>query len=630
MTENKKKTFREILLGWGTKILLALLILSFGVWGIGDYVSPQQSNDVVATVGDSVITSAEFQSEVQFQVSQLQSVLGNNFTIQKAKAMGITSNVLNSLVERKVLSEGAREMGLIISDDLVSRKIRSDDRFKSQSGNFDRFRFNETMQRAGLSETGYIALYKGQLIQNQLLSGILNGQVVPKILVESLYKFRNEKRSMNFIKINHNSFRNIPVAQEEDLKKFHKDNSSQFTAPEYRSITLIQIQIKDIIGEIDVSDQEIKESYDDRIDEFKTAELRTIQQILVSNENKSKEIYNKIIAGHKFIDAAKKLAKLDPESLELGSLTRDQIPLKEISNTVFSLKKNIISKPIKSPLGWHILRVTNIKKAKQKVLSEVSRQIKKSIAEEKAVEALYNLSNKFEDELGGGSTIEEAAKRLNFKIRNIQALSADGNDLSDKKVPNIDPEVIQVAFNTEDGQDSTLTDLGDKGYFILRVNGITPPSLRVFEKIRDKIKIAWQLNQQSIAAEKKVKSLIDRMKGGTSLAEIANELKIKVQKSSEFLRTGAGLKIQLPGQLVSALFAAKRNEAVTASNDTVSYIAQINTIKSARSDADKKAAKALEKQLRENLKSDMSTQYANALREKLGVNIDNQAIQSAF
>ena len=56
----------------------------------------------------------------------------------------------------------------------------------------------------------------------------------------------------------------------------------------------------------------------------------------MSNENKSKEIYNKIIAGHKFIDAAKKLGKLDPESLELGSLTRDQIPLKEISNTVFS------------------------------------------------------------------------------------------------------------------------------------------------------------------------------------------------------------------------------------------------------------------------------------------------------
>ena len=630
MTENKKKTFREILLGWGTKILLALLILSFGVWGIGDYVSPQQSNDVVATVGDSVITSAEFQSEVQFQVSQLQSVLGNNFTIQKAKAMGITSNVLNSLVERKVLSEGAREMGLIISDDLVSRKIRSDDRFKSQSGNFDRFRFNETMQRAGLSETGYIALYKGQLIQNQLLSGILNGQVVPKILVEFLYKFRNEKRSMNFIKINHNSFRNIPVAQEEDLKKFHKDNSSQFTAPEYRAITLIQIQIKDIIGEIDVSDQEIKESYDDRIDEFKTAELRTIQQILVSNENKSKEIYNKIIAGHKFIDAAKKLAKLDPESLELGSLTRDQIPLNEISNTVFSLKKNIISKPIKSPLGWHILRVTNIKKAKQKVLSEVSQQIKKSIAEEKAVEALYNLSNKFEDELGGGSTIEEAAKRLNFKIRNIQAMNADGNDLSDKKVPNIDPAVIQVAFNTEDGQNSTLTDMGDKGYFILRVNAITPPSLRAFEKIRDKIQISWRLNQQSIAAEKKVKSLIDRIKGGTSLAEIANELKIKLQRSSEFLRTGAGLKIQLPGQLVSALFAAKKNEAVSASTEIVSYIAQINTIKSARPDADKKAAKALEKQLRENLKNDMSTQYANALREKLGVNIDNQAIQSAF
>ena len=619
-----------MLLGWGSKILLALLILSFGVWGIGDYVSPQQGKDIVANVGESVITLDEFRNEVQFQVSQLQSVLGNNFTAQKAKAMGITSNVLNSLIQRKIFSEGAKKMGLIISDDLVAQNIRNDVRFKSKGGGFDRLIFNETLQRAGLNEPGYISLYRGQIIQNQLLSGINNGQVVPRLLVNSLYKFRNEKRSMNIIKIKHSTFRDIPEASDSDLQKFHKKYAQQFTAPEYRAITLVQLQIKDIVGEINVSNREIQDSYNDRINEFKIPETRKIQQILVSNKIKSDEIYKKISEGNDFIKVAKNLANLDPKLVNIGTLARNQIPIRKVADTAFSLFQNGISKPIKSPLGWHILRVTKIKPAKQKMLSEVSNKLKKIIAEEKAVEVLYNLSNKFEDELGSGSSIAEAANRLNFKIRNIPALNAEGYDIANKKLSDLNPKIIQVAFNTEQDQDSALIDLGDTGYFILHVNSITPPLLKPFETIRTEVEKSWRLNQQAIAAEKKVRALIKRIKGGTKLTGIAVELKTKVEKSSEFLRTGAGLKMQVPGQLISSLFAAKNSEVVSASSNSNSFIAQIRTIKIANLDTNKKNFGAFKKRLLENIKNDISTQYSNALRKNLGVKIDNSAVESVF
>ena len=152
----KKKTFREAILGWGAKILLALLILSFGVWGIGDYVAPQQDAAAVATIGESEISGQEFQSEVQQQVNRLQGIFGANFTIQQAKSMGITQNVLQSLIQRNLFAEGAKSMGLLVSNDLVTREIRDDQRFKAQSGIFDRLRFTETIQRAGLSELSYI------------------------------------------------------------------------------------------------------------------------------------------------------------------------------------------------------------------------------------------------------------------------------------------------------------------------------------------------------------------------------------------------------------------------------------------------------------------------------------------
>jgi peptidyl-prolyl cis-trans isomerase D len=630
MSETKKKTFRERLLGWGVKVLLALLILSFGVWGIGDYVAPQQANVAIATVGKSEISIAEFQNEVQFQVSRLRAVLGDNFTEKRARAMGVTENVLNSLIQRKIFAEGANEMGLVISDDLVSREIRDDDRFKSQSGTFDRLQFNETIQRAGLNEDGYISLYKRQLLQDQFLSSIYRGQSVPKPLVASIYKFRNEKRSLNFIEIKHSSILNIPKANEEVLKKFHKDNSRQFTAPEFRAITLVQIQIKDIIDEIDVSDKEVQEAYDDRINEFKTPETRKIQQILVADKKKSDQIYDKITAGVGFIKVAKDLANLGSGSLELGTLNRSQIPIKELADTAFSILENTISTPVKSPLGWHILRVTKIKPAKQRMLVEVKAELKKIIAAEKAVDALYNLSNKYEDELGSGLTIEEAAKRLNFKIRKIPAINAEGRNTANKKIINLNPAIVQVAFNTEQDQDSALTDFGDSGYFILHVNGIKAPALRPFKTIISNIESVWLQKQQAIVAEKRVQSLINRLKGSATLADIAKELNIGIQKSSEFLRTGAGLNIQLPGRLISALFKAKGKEFVSGASNTSSFIGQIQAIKLANQDSDKKTLAVLKQQLLENIMSDMSTQLTNALRKKLGVSINNAAVASAF
>ena len=45
-------SFREKILSWGAKVLFGLLIISFGLWGIGDYnISGSNGNDAIAEVG---------------------------------------------------------------------------------------------------------------------------------------------------------------------------------------------------------------------------------------------------------------------------------------------------------------------------------------------------------------------------------------------------------------------------------------------------------------------------------------------------------------------------------------------------------------------------------------------------
>ena len=631
MSESKKKkSFREIILSWGAKLLLALLILSFGVWGIGDYVAPQHSATAVATIGEIEISSHEFQSEVRQQFARLQGVFGGNFTTEQAKALGIGDSVLQSLIQQRLFAEGAKSMGLLVSNDLVSREIRDDVRFKSPAGDFNHLAFNETIQRAGLSEAGYIDLFRKSLLQNQFLSGIQNSRSAPSLLADQMYRYRNEKRSANYIEIKHSSFNTIPAADDESLKKFLKDNAARFTAPEYRAITLVQMRIKDIVDEIDVSEEQIKEAYDDRINEFKTAETRKIQQILLSDETKAKQAYAKITAGGNFAKVAKEIANLEAAALELGTLTKAQLPLKELADAAFSQAVDTVSAPVKSPLGWHILKVTEIKVAAQKTLDQIRADLKKGIAAEKAVDSLYNLSNKFEDELGGGASIAEAARRLNFKVRKIAAVNASGLDAADKKIADLAPSIIQVAFSTEQDQDSALTDFSNSGYFILHVDGITAPALKPFAKIRSDIELAWKAEQQASAADKKAKALVDRMKGVTTLADIAKELKVTVKTTEEFIRTGAGLKTQLPGTVVSGLFKARGKEAISGATNDTHFITQVKDIKPANPVIDKKGLDQLKNQLSSNISNDITIQLANALRGKLGVTINRSAVDAAY
>jgi peptidyl-prolyl cis-trans isomerase D len=630
MSEEKQKTFREKLLGWGVKVLLALLILSFGVWGIGDYVAPNQGKEIVATVGHTDITATEFQNELREQIRRLQGVFGNRFSNQQAKAIGVTENVLQSLIQRNLFSAGAKSLGLFVNNDLVSREIRDDDRFKASDGTFDRLKFNNVLQRANLSESGYIALFQNQLLQNQFLSGINNGQVIPRILVDLIYRHRNEKRAAKFIEIKHNSVKTIPKASTETLQTFHKNNAPQFTAPEFRAITLVQLQIKDIIDGIKISKVEIQEYYNDRISEFKIPEKRKIQQILVSDEQIATKIYQNIVAGNSFEKSAKEIAQIEAKSLDLGILSRAQLPIPQLAEAAFTLSKNIVSSPIKTALGWHLLRVTNIQPSSQRTLAEVSIDLRKILASEKAVDILYNLSNKFEDEVGGGASIEEAAKRLNFKIYKFSAISAEGLDASGKKVSNINPTIINVAFGTEQDQDSALTDYGDSGYFILHVNSVTEPTLIPFEKIRPDVNRAWKLTQQAKVIMEKGKSIVERLKGSTTLAQVADELKIKVQTTSNFIRTGAGLKINLPNKLISALFQTKGKEAVVAASNESHFVAQVERVKAAIPMTDKKGFESLTKQLKNDISNDMSTQLANALRYKLGVTINRTILDSSL
>ncbi|MBW2993572.1 peptidylprolyl isomerase [Candidatus Woesearchaeota archaeon] len=109
---------------------------------------------------------------------------------------------------------------------------------------------------------------------------------------------------------------------------------------------------------IEVTEQEIKEYYDNNLDLFSTnsGEMRA-RHILVQSEQAAEDILNKLNSGKDFAELAAKYSKCPSASKggELGFFSRGQM-VSEFEDAAFSLRVNELSRPVQTEFGWHVIQ----------------------------------------------------------------------------------------------------------------------------------------------------------------------------------------------------------------------------------------------------------------------------------
>src|SRR5471032_1882833 len=97
------------------KILFALLIASFAVWGIGDIFRQRTAAETtVASVGSIKIQADELQNAVRQRMEQFRGMFGADFGPEQAKQLGIIDGVLDSLVQADLLTLEQERLGIVI------------------------------------------------------------------------------------------------------------------------------------------------------------------------------------------------------------------------------------------------------------------------------------------------------------------------------------------------------------------------------------------------------------------------------------------------------------------------------------------------------------------------------------
>jgi peptidyl-prolyl cis-trans isomerase D len=611
------------------KGLFGLLILTFGIWGIGDIFRSGSTDTVIATVGDQTIRAEELQTALRREIERLSSRVGRTIDIQQAKKFGIIDGVLDALIDRSVIEQEAGRLRLEVSDEMIRNATTDNPKFKTPDGHFDRTLFNAVLAENHLTEDQYVALVRRELPRDDLRQAVVAGAAAPQSMVDLLYRYRNEKRVADIVTLLIADAGDVGQPSEADLTAFYDGHQDLFRAPEYRGFTLISLSPSDVAQGIEIPEAKLKEEFDQRQDEFQVPEQREVQQILAPSEEKVKEAAAALVAGKDWHEVATQIAGQNPETIELGLMKREELP-QVLSDIAFELPLNKPSEPVKTPLGWHILRVVRIEPAATQTFDQVKPKLEAQLTHDEAVDRIYKVANRVDDALAGGATLEDVAAKFGLKLTEIAAVDVGGRDAEGypAALPLAPSEVTKLAFATGEGQTTRMTETQDGGVYAVRVSKITPPAVKPLAAVKDQAVAAWQDEKRRETVAKTAEDLAAAVKPSARLAAVAAEKGLKVTTSPPLLRSPSRGDTTPPA-LVSKLFAAKPGEVVTATDAAGSYVAQLGEPQTTETPSPSASADFSREQ-NQGMRIDLDAEYTQALRARYPVEIRRAAVDRLF
>ncbi|WP_417513488.1 SurA N-terminal domain-containing protein [Minwuia sp.] len=623
MMQNAQKGMTK----WVVRALLALLILSFAMWGVADYVTAPV-NPPVAHVGDREIRSNAFINEAQRRIQAVRRQQNRPIDTQTAIAAGLYAQTLSALIDRNALLAQAEDWNLGVSDQAVAAAIQSDPAFQGPAGNFDRIRFDTIMRNAGFSEQQFIESLREDMINRQIESTITAGlQDGQDPLARAILAYQLEARDVSFIEIANDQLASASEPAEDELKTFHQDNPQLFSSPERRSAKVLHITAQDLTGDLVIDERPIQTAYESRIAEFTTAGTRAVKQAIFQTEETASAAMARINEGVTFETVVQEATGAAP--IDLGVVRSGELP-GEVGDAAFAAEANTVTGPVESTFGWHLIQVGDVTEEVVQPLDEVRETIISDLKLEEAQYRLVEFSNRIEDELAGGGRVADVAVALEMQAEDLPPVDRAGRTAEgDAVAADLPPEALQILFGTQPGDELIAQELDDGSLLLVEPLTIAEPALRPFDEVRDDVAGAWKRQKLAELAATERARLMERIQGGATLAEIAAELEVEIETVEGITRQSGAPS--LAGEARQAAFSASAGEAVSgaAPTDGSQLIATVDAIKPAEIDEDDAQVGVLTRTIGEAFAEDLMSQYLEALREDVGYSIMEPAYRQA-
>ena len=526
---------------WFVKGILVLTALSFvSLFGITGYIDTAGKNEPVIEVGDISVLKDDITSKFNSELSFAKNIFGEGFDATDAIKSAMMQGIVQKELSSAIINNLAKDNNVHISDDLIRHIIFSQAEFMGADGKFDRNKFRRLLGVSGWSEARYIDSLKQDIIKQHLVQTPISNINIPKVLEEKIAQIKNNKRIYKYIVINPNNQKIDRKISNDELEQYYQDFAAQFIEPEKRDASFVLLSLNDVIASSKISNEEVEEFYNNNIKDFVIPEQRDVLQMVFDSEAKADTASSELKAGKDFYAVAKKVANQSIKETNLGFVSKDML-IADMSEEVFAIKKGEYTRPTKSDLGWHIMKVVNIKPLKETKLASVKVKIANEIKKMNAYDKAQDIANEIDDKIGAGEAFDKVAKEYNLQIHNVKSLNDRGlakNAPAKFKALVSSPDFIEAVYSYNKGEVAQIFET-QNGFVLVKIDNVVDAHSKPIESVRAQIEKIWVENEKSAISQEVVNDVMHDLEEGDSINEVASRFKQVVKTTAPINREGS-------------------------------------------------------------------------------------------
>jgi peptidyl-prolyl cis-trans isomerase D len=564
-------------------VVLAFVITIFYQWGVRSGGGPTHSE--VATIFGQPISIREFQRVYNALQQQYRSI----FRMQEVdlnERFNFREMALEELTKRAILLRLAEQYGVVITQQELEDSIAEMAPFQEQ-GRFSFARYQAVLrsQVPPMTPRQFEAQQRQALLLQKVITLLTEGMQVTDAEVAQTYRHDNERVAVRYVMLTAPSLEAQVTVTDEELQGYYEAHKEAYRAPEQRQIRYVALLWQRFLQPYNPTAEEVNDYYTRHLETFQRPEQVWARHILfkvassasAEQEAQARARAEAVLAalqnGEDFATLAKQHSE-DTATAEqggdLGYFPRGQMvaPFEEVA---FSLPVGQLSGVIRTPFGWHILRVEDRREAETKPLAEVEQEIRDKIREEKARDAAAT----FADDLltaieANPQQFVTLAQQHELEVITTPFIPATGRIEGVEGVPDLVKRVFampELGVDIQQGQDGT--------HYILQTAAIRPSTIQEFSVVKDRVAQDLRTQKSVELARQQVEEWATQLRAGTPMAELAAAQSAQMVETGLFKRRDPVPQLGQQAAFSRAAFGLQVGDVGTAHDGARHFVLQV-------------------------------------------------------
>ena len=502
-------------------LVLALIAVTFVFWGVDFGLT---TGTVAARVNGEDVSLYEFDQALRTREQQL--ALSASGQITNETRNQLRSEVINMLVADQVALQRARDLGFVVTEELVATAIASQPQFQV-GDNFSFDIYQSRLISEGITADYYEAIQENALYLNSLRNLFTDTSFVLPYEFRLIVGLLTEQRRFSYALFPMDIYYDESSIPDESLAIYFDANRQNYLTDASLDISLIEINSDMFDETANISEEELLEYYEINSDRFINEEQRLARHILLplrSNEL-GEDLVGRISQGELFEDLASEYSQdtlSAQQGGDLGFISRGLFPA-EFEEVLFSLEVGSISNLVETQFGLHIIRLDEINQGLVQEYDEVRDILLVELQNELEGTQFYDTAIQLADLLYSNNLdLLSLADSINLPINEITNLTLESDQ--------VDIRIIETAFLPElrNGSISPIIELGENHLAVLQVANYYEPVPLEFEvvtsEIRSGLAQAEAVRLAQIQAQSFLDALQEALDGGADIPQLAQEM----------------------------------------------------------------------------------------------------------